>query len=118
MPVAPDAAVCPSCGVGQPWIPDEPTLSPRLIRLLACGGAIIAVGLLLFMSGVLMFGSPEREHDHRPPRAGLKAQDSRWWDDGRWLHQPSLSGRYAAPRDAASEHDTVGPQDRLPSEAW
>ncbi len=72
MPVAPDAAVCPSCGVGQPWIPDEPTLTPRVIRLLVFGGAIIVVGLLLFMSGVLIFGSPDRERDHRPPRAIVK----------------------------------------------
>ena len=32
-PVARDAAVCPSCGVREPWVPDEPTMNPRIIRL-------------------------------------------------------------------------------------
>jgi len=77
MPIAPEATICPSCGVGEPWIRDEPTLTPRVMRLLVWGGALFLVGLLLFMSGVLMFGSPEGEHDHRPPDVGSAAQDSR-----------------------------------------
>ena len=68
MPIAQDATRCPSCGAKEPWIPDEPTLSPRVIRLLAWGGGIVLVGLLLFMSGVMMFGSADGEHDHQPPR--------------------------------------------------
>ena len=67
MPVAPDATRCPSCAAKEPWFPDEPTVSRRVIRLLAWGGGMVLVGVLLFMSGVMMFGSADGEHDHRPP---------------------------------------------------
>lgn len=67
--VARDARVCPSCGVKEPWIPDEPTSNPRIIRLAMWGGGIVLIGLLLFVSGLMMFGPrAEREdRDHRPP---------------------------------------------------
>ena len=64
-PIARDARRCPYCGVKEPWIADEPTLSPRTLRVLAWGGGIVLVGLLLFVSGALMFGPAEGEHDHR-----------------------------------------------------
>jgi hypothetical protein len=66
MPVAPEATRCPSCGAKEPWIPDEPTVSPRVIRLLAWGGGGVLLGLLLFMSWAMMFGSADGERDHRP----------------------------------------------------
>jgi hypothetical protein len=68
-PVARDAEVCPSCGVKDPWIPDEPTMNPRVLRLAMLGGGVVVVGLLLFLAGLMMFGPPaERdERDHRPP---------------------------------------------------
>jgi hypothetical protein len=75
--VARDAAVCPSCGAKEPWISDEPTLNPRVIRLAMWGGGIVLIGLLLFMSGVLMFAPAEDERDHRPPAADSEARDSR-----------------------------------------
>jgi len=75
--VARDAAVCPSCGAKDPWIPDEPTLSVRAIRLLMWGGAIVLVGLLLIVSGVLMFAPADDERDHRPPVALSATHDSR-----------------------------------------
>jgi len=75
--VARDAAVCPSCGAKDPWIPDEPTLSVRAIRLLMWGGAIVLVGLLLIVSGVLMFAPADDERDHRPPVARSATHDSR-----------------------------------------
>ena len=76
--VARDAAVCPSCGAKDPWIPDEPTLSVRAIRLLMWGGAIVLVGLLLIVSGVLMFApAADEERDHRPPVARSETHDSR-----------------------------------------
>jgi len=53
-----DATVCPSCGSKEPWIPDEPTINPRVISLAMCGVGIVLVGLLFFVSGLLMFGPP------------------------------------------------------------
>jgi hypothetical protein len=76
MPVARDARRCPTCGVKAPWIADEPTLSPRTIRVLALGGGIVLAALLLFVSGVLMFAPAEGEHDHRS-REAEKAHESR-----------------------------------------
>ena len=32
-PVARDADVCASCGVKAPWVPDEPSVNLRAIRL-------------------------------------------------------------------------------------
>ena len=64
-PIARDARRCPYCGVKEPWIADEPTLSARTLRVLAWGGGIVLIGLLLFVSGVLLFGPAEGEHDHR-----------------------------------------------------
>ena len=68
-PVARDAKICPSCGVKDPWIPDEPTMNPRVLRLAMWGGGVVLVGLLLFLAGFMMFGPPagEDERDHRPP---------------------------------------------------
>jgi hypothetical protein len=74
-PVARDAATCPSCGVKAPWVPDEPTLSPRVIRLAMWGGSIVLVILLLFASGMLLFGpaAEDDKRDHRPPSIGTHA---------------------------------------------
>jgi hypothetical protein len=71
------ATVCPSCGAKEPWIPDEPTLSPHVMRLLVWGGGIVLIGVLLLMSGVVMFGSADGERDHRPPHVESEAHDSR-----------------------------------------
>ena len=76
-PVARDATVCPSCGVKEPWIPDEPSVDPRVIRLAMWGGGIILVIFLLFVSGVLMFGPAAEDRDHRPPGARTATHGSR-----------------------------------------
>jgi hypothetical protein len=77
--VARDATVCPSCGAKEPWIPDEPSINPRVIRLVMWGGGIVLVALLLFVSGLMMFGprAEEGERDHRPPGTASEAHDSR-----------------------------------------
>jgi len=75
--VARDAAVCPSCGVKEPWIPDEPTINPRVIRLAMWTGGVVLGGLLLFLAGVLMFMPAEGERDHRPPGAAAEHHESR-----------------------------------------
>lgn len=77
--VARDATICPSCGVKEPWIPDEPSINPRVIRLAMWGGGIVLVALLLFGSGLMMFGprADEDERDYRPPAAASEAHDSR-----------------------------------------
>ena len=74
-----DATVCPSCGAKEPWIPDEPSINPRVIRLAMWGGGIVLVALLLFVSGLMMFGprAEEGERDHRPPGTASEAHDSR-----------------------------------------
>ena len=76
-PVRRDAKFCPSCGVKEPWIPDEPAINPRIIRLAMWGGGFLLVGLLLVMFGVLMFSSAEEEPDHRPPGATSEAHEPR-----------------------------------------
>jgi len=77
--VARNATVCPSCGAKHPWIPEEPTINPRVIRLAMWGGGIVLVGLLLFVSGLMMFGprAEEEQRDHRPPGTASKVHDSR-----------------------------------------
>jgi len=75
--VAREAKICPSCGAKEPWIPDEPTINPRVIRVaMWVGGALLLV-LLLVMSGILMFAPSEGERDHRPPAADSEAHKSR-----------------------------------------
>jgi hypothetical protein len=68
-PVVRDAKICPSCGVKKPWIPDEPQMNPRLIRLAMWGGGALVVVLLLFLAGLMIFGAraEDAERDHRPP---------------------------------------------------
>jgi len=46
-PVARDAEMCPACGVKKPWMPDEPTINPRLIRVAMWGDGVVVLGLLL-----------------------------------------------------------------------
>jgi hypothetical protein len=74
-----DATVCPSCGAKTPWIPDEPSINPRVIGLAMWGGSIVLVAMLLFVSGLMMFGprAEEDERDHRPSRPASEARDSR-----------------------------------------
>jgi hypothetical protein len=74
-----DAAVCPFCGVKEPWIPDEPTINPRVLRVAMWGGGIVVVGLLLFLAGLMMFGPPaeDDERDHRPPGTAAERHESR-----------------------------------------
>ena len=74
-----DATVCPSCGAKEPWIPDEPSINPRVVRLAMWGGSIVLVGLLLFLSGLVMFGprADEDERDHRPPATASDIHTSR-----------------------------------------
>jgi hypothetical protein len=64
--------------VKAPWIPDEPTLNPRIIRVAMLGGGVVLVGLLLFLAGLMMFGPAveKEERDHRPP-APAAARGSR-----------------------------------------
>jgi hypothetical protein len=71
-----DAPVCSSCGAREPWIPDEPTISPWIIRLATWGGSIVLLGLLLFVLGMLMFrpAAEDDERDHRPPSIGTLAR--------------------------------------------
>ena len=70
-PVTPDATTCPSCGAKTPWVPDEPSGDPRLIRVAMLGGGVVLLILLLFVSGMLMFGpaAEDNERGHRPPAA-------------------------------------------------
>lgn len=75
--VARDTAVCPSCGAKEPWIPDAPTISPRVIRLAMWTGGVVLGGLLLVLSGVLMFAPAEDERDHRPPGVAAEHNESR-----------------------------------------
>jgi hypothetical protein len=77
--VARDAKVCLSCGVKDPWIPDEPSINSHVIHLAMWSGGIVLVGLLLFVSGLMMFGlrAEPDERDHRPPGTASKAHDSR-----------------------------------------
>ena len=67
--VARDAHHCPGCGANEPWIPDEPTMNPRVIRAAMWGGGAVLVVLLLLVIGLVMFGprAEEEERDHRPP---------------------------------------------------
>jgi hypothetical protein len=71
-PVARDATVCPSCGAKEPWIPDAPRLSLRVVRLIMWAVGIVASGLVPFVLGMLVFGpvAQDDERDHRPPRIG------------------------------------------------
>ncbi len=72
--VAREAPVCAK----NPWIPDEPSINPHVIRLAMWGGGIVLVGLLFFVSGLMIFGPrAERERDHRPPGTASEAHDSR-----------------------------------------
>ncbi len=77
--VARGATVCPFCGAKTPWIPDEPSINPRVIRLAMWGGGIVFVALLLFVSALMMFGprAEQDERDHRPPGTASEAHDSR-----------------------------------------
>jgi hypothetical protein len=53
-------------------------MNPHVIRLAMWGGAIVLVGLLLFVSGLLMFGpAADGQRDHRPPGAASESHDSR-----------------------------------------
>jgi hypothetical protein len=68
-PVAHETDVCPSCGVKAPWVPDEPSVNPRVIRFAMWGAGIVVGLLLLFVAGMLVFGpvAEDQERDQRPP---------------------------------------------------
>ena len=68
-PVARDADVCPSCGVKSPWVPDEPTVNLRAIRLAMWAGGIVVGIMFLVVAGMMAFGpvAENEERDHRPP---------------------------------------------------
>ena len=68
-PVARDADVCPSCGVKAPWVPDEPSVNLRAIRLAMWAGGIVLGIMFLFVVGMMAFGpvAENEERDHRPP---------------------------------------------------
>jgi hypothetical protein len=68
-PVAHETDVCPSCGVKAPWVPDEPSVNPRVIRLTMWGVGIVVGLLLLFVAGMLVFGpvAEDEDRDQRPP---------------------------------------------------
>ncbi len=73
-----DVAVCPSCGTTEPWIPDEPTMNPRLLKVIMCGGVVVLIGVLLSVAGVFMFApADDDEPDHRPPAIRSWAHESR-----------------------------------------
>jgi hypothetical protein len=78
-PVDRDAARCPSWGVKSPWVPDEPSLNPRLTRVAMWVGGVAVLILLLFVSGMLMFGpaAEDRERGHRPSAAATPARAAR-----------------------------------------
>jgi hypothetical protein len=75
-PVARDADVCASCGVKAPWVPDEPSMSPRVIRLAMWAGSIVLGIMLFFAAGMLGFGpaAEDDERDHRPPSMGSRGR--------------------------------------------
>jgi len=75
-PVACDANVCASCGVKAPWVPDEPSVSPRVIRLVMWGGGIVLGIMVLIVVGMLAFGpaAEDEERDHRPPSMGSRSR--------------------------------------------
>src|SRR5205823_13608691 len=75
-PVARDAAICPSCGVKAPWVPDEPGVNPRRIRVAMWSGGVVVLLLLLFVAGMLLFGpaAEDREREHRPSAAAPSAR--------------------------------------------
>jgi hypothetical protein len=75
-PVARDADVCPSCGVKAPWVPDEPSVNLRAIRLAMWAGGIVLGIMFLFVVGMLAFGpaAQDEERDHRPPSMGPRSR--------------------------------------------
>lgn len=70
-PVARDATRCSSCGATPAWVPDEPAMNPRVLRLAMWGGGVVVLGLLLLVASLMLFGpraeKDEDERDHRPP---------------------------------------------------
>ena len=71
------AVICSSCGVKEPWIPDEPAMNPRVIRLAKRGGrCCVLAGLLLLLFSVVMFGPAEDERDEQPRGAKTERHES------------------------------------------
>src|SRR5439155_9943535 len=68
--VARDATACPSCGVKASWIPDEPGIDPRWLRVALWGGGIVGLVLLLVVFGILMFGPAAEDTEPGPPIIG------------------------------------------------
>jgi len=75
-PVARDADVCSSCGVKAPWVPDEPSVNLRAIRLAMWAGGIVLGIMFLFVVGMMAFGpvAEKEERDHRPPSMGSRSR--------------------------------------------
>ena len=73
-PVARDAAVC---GVKEPWISDEPTTNPRVIRVAMWIGGVVLVGLTFVVSAVLMFTPAEQARDEKMPGIAAERHEPR-----------------------------------------
>ena len=65
-----DAPVCPACGAREPSISDEPSVNPRLIRLVMWSSGIVLGLVLLVVAWMLAYGpaADDAERDHSPPR--------------------------------------------------
>jgi len=74
-----DTAVCPSCGTRKPWVPEQPTVSPWIVRFALWSGGVLVGLVLLFVAGMLVFGpvAENRERGHTPPSVGARPGEAR-----------------------------------------
>ena len=75
-PVTRDTAACPSCGIKEPWIPEEPRLNRRFVSVLVWGGGVLVAIIIVFVAAMLIFGptASDDDRDHRPPDAQSPSQ--------------------------------------------
>jgi len=76
-PVARNDKRCSGCGVKEPWIPEEPSADPRVIRLATWAGGVVLVSMLLFLSAVMIFAPVEHKRDQEPAGADSEQHESR-----------------------------------------